>query len=152
MLFFTFNFTLIQFILILDNFYYHYVVISKFPSPKKCNLDPCPPSSGLDNVTSCTLMSDFLPRFDCDPFHVAGFDVSLWLVLRLWHWGWVVSAVTGPRAALFAKGKAGNTQSSFRSIRFRSSAGTVYVPVQSLTREVQCLFAWAPLLPSCAFS
>lgn len=84
MLFFTFNFTLIQFILILDNFYYHYVVISKFPFPKRCNLDPYPLGIGLDDVTSCTLTSDLLLRFVFDPFHTAEFYVSLWLVLWLW--------------------------------------------------------------------
>lgn len=85
-------------------------------------------------------MYDFLFCSLCDSLHTADFYVSLWLALRLLQWEWIVSAVTGSWAALFAKGKAGYIQSSFRSIRFRSSIGNV----QWLLRKAQCLFTYAP--------
>lgn len=87
-----------------------------------------------------TLMYEFLFCFVCDSLHMAEFYVSLWLVLQLSNWEHIVSAVTGSWAALFAKGKAGYIQSSFRSPRFCSSPGNV----KWLLRKVQCLFTSAP--------
>lgn len=89
----------------------------------------------------------FLLCFVCDSLHAADFYVSLWLVLGLSRWECILSAVTGSWAVLFAKGKAGYIQSSFRSIRFRSSTGNV----QWLLREVQrlCPFCyWGVFAPS----
>lgn len=85
-------------------------------------------------------MYDFLFRFVCNSLHMAEFYVSLWLLLQLSNWEHIVSAVTGSWAALFAKGKAGYIQSSFRSPRFCSSSGNV----KWLLRKVQCLFTSAP--------